>query len=142
MHPFIPVSARGRQPRRRYAALAGVSTQAAARVTRSAATPILGTRLLTDPNDAVAEGDIGFVLSRPATLDSPGRPREGVSRLLALSGSLAVPCALIVTALDSRWSGFRTMALSTIMTRVGPWWFAAFAGRGDTPAILGEVTLP
>lgn len=85
--------------------------------------------------------NIGFLLWLPTTLEALGMPREAVSRLLALSGILALPGVLIVIPLYSRWSSFRTIALFSILTAIGLVGFALFAGSGGMLTITASVAL-
>jgi len=117
-----------------------------------AAAPVPAIRLLTGPYGALALAMVGtglawglvnirFLLWLPTTLESLGMPREAVSRLLVMSGILALPGVLIVIPLYSRWSSFRTVALFTILTAAGIVGFALFAASGGTLTITASVAL-
>jgi len=85
--------------------------------------------------------NIGFLLWLPSTLEGLGLPREGVNRMLALSGVLALPGVILVIPLYHRWSSFGTVAGCTVLTGVGLLVFAIFGQSGELVPIVASVAL-
>lgn len=85
--------------------------------------------------------NIGFLLWLPSTLEGLGLPRESVSKMLALSGVIALPGVVLVIPLYQRWSSFGTVVLCTSLTAIGLLIFAVFGQGGEIAPIVISVAM-